>query len=231
MLMKKSEDSEIADSVNQIKLDIENIKNSEVKIFLTSSLQSHSLPLVHIIHSIDNNIPIFFLDTGYHFPETIQFKDKLKKEFNFNINELTSPIERINQRDGSSRLMYASDPDYCCYMNKVLPLEPILKDFDVWVSGVRGDQSSYRSKLKKFEKGKYNIKRYHPIIDWTPKMVRTYIREYNLPAHPLEEKGYFSIGCMPCTRKPYPGEDSREMRWFGMDKTECGLHTEIIEEE
>lgn len=222
--------NDIQESIDKIQEEIFDLKSNNAKIFLTSSLQSHSLPLVHIIDNIDSEIPIYFLDTGYHFPETIEFKEQLKNEYGFNIHELSSPVERINQRDSNGRLMYASDPDYCCYMNKVLPLEPVLKKYDVWISGVRASQSSHRSNLNKFEDGQHNTKRYHPIIIWSSKMIRDYREYYDLPSHPLEEKGYISIGCMPCTRKPDPETSEREMRWFGMSKTECGLHTETLEE-
>ncbi|WP_417372059.1 phosphoadenylyl-sulfate reductase [Gelidibacter japonicus] len=229
MLTKISNNDVLNDGVNQIRTEIKDIEKEGLKLFLTSSLQTHSIPLLHIIHSINKDIPIYFLNTGYHFPETIEFKEELKEQFGFNIQSISSPIERINQKDANGRLMYASEPDYCCYMNKVLPLEPILQKYDVWISGVRGGQSSFRANLNKFENGKYNTKRYHPIIDWTSKMIFDYRKVFNLPAHPLEEKGYFSIGCMPCTRKLDPNSDPREMRWFGMNKTECGLHTETIE--
>jgi phosphoadenosine phosphosulfate reductase len=114
-------------------------------------------------------------------------------------------------------------------MNKVLPLEPILKEYDVWISGVRAGQSSFRLNLKKVENGKFGTKRYHPILNWSSKMIYEYQKEYDLPKHPLEEKGYYSIGCMPCTRKLEYDGDPREMRWFGMNKTECGLQTDTLE--
>ncbi|MEO9884444.1 MAG: phosphoadenylyl-sulfate reductase [Balneola sp.] len=231
MSTKTSDDINLNESIKLIHSEIEEIKKKDLKLFLTSSLQTHSIPLLHIIDSVSKEIPIYFLNTGYHFTETLEFKEELEERFGFNIQSLSSPVERINQKDADGRLMYASEPDYCCYMNKVLPLEPILQKFDVWISGVRGGQNSFRANLNKFEKGKYDTQRYHPIIDWTSKMIHDYRKIYNLPAHPLDEKGYSSIGCMPCTRKFDPNSDPREMRWFGMNKTECGLHTETIEKE
>jgi phosphoadenosine phosphosulfate reductase len=200
------------------------------RMFLSSSLQTHSLPLLHIIHQIDAQIPVYFLDTGYHFPETIRFKEQLKKEFGFNIQELRSPVDKINQRDANGRLMYASEPDYCCYLNKVLPLEPVLKSHDVWISGVRAGQNAFRADLKTIEKGKHDTLRYHPMLCWTSKMIFEYRKMHDLPEHPLEAEGYFSIGCMPCTRKMDLDSDPREMRWFGLNKTECGLQTETLEQ-
>ncbi|MEP2448775.1 MAG: phosphoadenylyl-sulfate reductase [Balneola sp.] len=227
--MSIAENVSYSESVKEITNDIKELIAANKKLFLTSSLQTHSIPLLHLVDSIDSEIPIFFLDTGYHFSETMHFKEMLKREFKFNIIELTSPIDRINQRDLDGKLMYASDPDYCCYMNKVLPLEPVLKEFDIWISGVRKSQSSFRSELKKFENGKFNSQRYHPILYWTSKMIFDYRKDFDLPAHPLEEKGYFSVGCMPCTRVQNIDGDPRESRWFGMNKTECGLQTDTLE--
>lgn len=215
--------------ISLIKKEIHEFQENNNSLFMTSSLQSHSIPLLHIIHTINPGVPVYFLDTGYHFTETLEFKEDLKREFGFNIIDIKSPIERINQRDPSGKLMYASDPDYCCYMNKVLPLEPLLKQYDIWISGVRKNQSSFRSGLGKVENGKHGTKRYHPILDWSSKMIYDYQTKHKLPSHPLEEKGYFSVGCMPCTRIQNFDGDPRESRWFGMNKTECGLQTDTLE--
>lgn len=228
--MKNSHSDSILRCVEETSEQIHAFKREGKKLFLSSSLQTHSLPLLHIIHQIDAQIPVYFLDTGYHFPETIAFKEQLKKEFGFNIQELQSPVDKINQRDTNGRLMYASEPDYCCYLNKVLPLEPVLKAHDVWISGVRSGQNAFRADLKTIEKGKYNTLRYHPMLCWTSKMIFEYRKKYDLPEHPLEAEGYFSIGCMPCTRKMDLDGDPREMRWFGLNKTECGLQTETLEQ-
>jgi phosphoadenosine phosphosulfate reductase len=102
--------SELWDGISEIETEIIEYKENNQKLFLTSSLQSHSIPLLHIIQSIDKDIPVYFLDTGYHFTETIEFKESLKQSFGFNIQELRSPVERINQRDENGMLMYTSDP-------------------------------------------------------------------------------------------------------------------------
>ena len=102
-----------------------------------------------------------------------------------------------------------------------------MKDYDIWISGVRADQSASRSAMKLEQEAPHDILRFHPILDWNPKMIYSYRMQYNLPEHPLDEKGYQSIGCAPCTRK-YDFSDERSARWFGLNKTECGLHTELI---
>lgn len=215
-------------NIERISSDLTKFKEQNKTLFLSTSLQTHSLPLVHIIHNFDPNIPVYFIDTGYHFPETIKFKNRLKKEYGFNIVEVRSTVSRINQRDASGNLLYASDPDYCCYLNKVKPLEPVLKKHDVWISGVRASQTAHRSSLDKIENGKFNTLHYHPILEWSSKMIHTYRVQFDLPEHPLEKKGYFSVGCMPCTRKIDLRDESndRSSRWFGLNKNECGIHTD-----
>ena len=123
---------------------------------------------------------------------------------------------KINQRDTTGKLLYASDPDYCCYLNKVAPLEPILAEHDIWINGVRADQSDVRKSFEIEQKAKFGVIRFHPMLDWNGKMIYQYLNEYNIPRHPLEEKGYFSIGCEPCTRKFDLDTEGRGGRWFGL---------------
>src|SRR5690606_29623523 len=130
------------------------------------------------------------------------------------------------QRDASGKLMFASDPTYCCYMNKILPLEPVIKEMDVWISGVRGDQTANRKAMHEEEYTPDGSLRYHPMLHWNSKMIYQYAKAYNLPKHPLEEKGYLSIGCEPCTQSMFDEMAARGGRWSGMKKTECGLHTD-----
>ena len=147
---------------------------------------------------------------------------------------MTSPVPRHMQRDERGRLLFASAPNRCCHLNKVLPLEPALQSHDVWVSGVRADQSAHRATLGRTETGRHGIERYHPLLDWTRREVSTYIHVWDLPSHPLLERGYLSVGCAPCTADPWNlpdlGDDDdteRDARWAGMGKTECGLHTDV----
>ena len=218
-----------------LEMDISNIqsklneyKAAGKKVFATSSFQSHSIPLLHIISRIDKSIPIYFLNTGYLFPETIEFKDQIAKEFGLNIIGLASDTPKIHQLNEKGQLMYVSDPDYCCYLNKVKPLEPILMQHDVWINGIRADQNENRKNMKEEQDATFGSMRYHPVLNWSTKDIYDYIKEYNLPAHPLEKDGYLSIGCEPCTRKIPDGGNERNARWFGLNKTECGLHTELV---
>jgi phosphoadenosine phosphosulfate reductase len=213
---------------DSIKYKLEEYKSRYLKIFTTSSFQTHSIVLLHIISKIDNTIPVYFINTGYHFPETIAFRDEIAEKFGLNLKDVYSSTPRHMQKDANGRLLFTSDPDFCCYLNKVQPLEPILAENDVWINGVRADQSSVRKSFKEEEKAPHDVIRFHPMLDWNTKMVEMYIKEHNLPRHPLEAKGYFSIGCEPCTRKFDLEWNAREGRWFGLKKTECGLNTDLI---
>ena len=211
-----------------IKLKLELYGRARKKIFTSSSFQSHSVVLLHIISRVDKTIPVYFINTGYHFPETIQFRDYVTSLFGLNTIDLKPETSKHMQRDQEGRFLYASDPDHCCYLNKTQPMEVILKSHDIWINGVRADQSSVRAAMKTEQPARYGCVRFHPMLDWSAKMIWQYQQEYKLPIHPLEEKGYRSIGCEPCTRKLDPDMQEREARWFGMKKTECGLHTDLV---
>lgn len=184
--------------------------------------------MLHILSRIDKTIPVYFINTGYHFPETIEFRDQVTTLFGLNTIDLKSDVPKHMQRDSEGKLLFTSDPDHCCYLNKTQPMDGILRSHDVWINGVRADQSAVRAAMKVEQPAPYNSVRFHPMLDWNAKMIWQYQKEYNLPQHPLDLKGYVSIGCEPCTRKLDPGMQEREARWYGLKKVECGLHTELV---
>ncbi|MEQ9307447.1 MAG: phosphoadenylyl-sulfate reductase, partial [Marinoscillum sp.] len=188
---------QIAEKLNQY-------KSEGKKLFTTSSFQTHSLVMLHILSRVDNTIPVYFLNTGYHFPETVAFKDQVGEQFGLKVIEIKSSMPRYMQRDESGKLLFTSDPDHCCYINKTAPTEELLKLHDVWINGVRGDQSATRKAMDTEQEAPYDTIRFHPMLDWNMKTIFAYIREHNLPRHPLDSKGYLSIGCEPCTRKLDP---------------------------
>ena len=204
-----------------------------LSLFTSSSFQTHSIPLLHILSQYKTKIPVYFLNTGFHFPETIQFKNEVAERLHLQVIDLESPVSKFSQRDPQGRFYFASKPDYCCYLNKVLPMEPILKSKDVWIAGVRADQNTNRAAMSSEIKGKHNTLRYHPILNWTQKKIHDYRKYFDLPPHPLEAKGYLSIGCEPCTQSflEQQESDARNGRWAGMKKSECGLHVELVESE
>ena len=214
--------------VEEIIENFENLLAQGKKLFSTSSFQTHSIPLIHIIARSGLDIPVYILNTGYLFPETLAFKDQIAREFGIEIRSVSSSIPKIQQRDAQGNMLFTSDPDYCCYINKVKPTEDLLKVHDVWVNGVRRDQNANRATMQTFQPAGFGAMRFHPMLEWSGKEIYDYIRKNNLPRHPLDDKGYVSIGCEPCTRKATSG-DPRAARWFGMNKTECGLHTELVE--
>lgn len=212
----------------EILKQIKHYQKKGKKLFATSSFQSHSIPLLHIISEIDNQIPVYYMNTGYLFPETLDFKDQLSERLNMKFIGLDSVVPKSQQKDENGQLFFTSDPDYCCFLNKTQPLQPILSTHDVWINGIRADQNANRAGMKVEEKTPQGALRYHPMLYWTSKDIYDYRKAHDLPSHPLEKDGYLSIGCEPCTRKMIDGNDERTARWFGMNKVECGLHTDLI---
>lgn len=216
--------------IETIAKKMEEYKEAGKRMFLTSSFQSQSVPLLHIISQIDHTIPVYFLNTGFLFPQTIKFKNQLVSDFGLNVVGLESDISKIHQLDSDQHFYYSSDPDYCCHINKILPLEPIMMKNDVWINGIRADQNANRRNMKPEQMGAHNVLRYHPMLHWTKDQVEEYRVKHGLPYHPLDSEGYDSIGCEPCTSKIAAEGDERASRWAGMKKTECGLHTDLAEE-
>lgn len=213
-------------TVENIHNYIENYKKEGLKLFITSSFQTHSIPLLHIVSQIDKSIPVMFINTGYLFPDTLNFRDEVVNLLDLKLENVSSNVSKLSQKDCNGNLLFTSNPDYCCYLNKIQPMEAILADYDIWINGIRADQNENRKNMEIEEDGAFNCKRFHPIIDWSNQMINDYIKKYNLPKHPLEEKGYLSIGCEPCTQKANLIND-RSGRWAGLNKTECGLHIDL----
>lgn len=199
-----------------------------LKLFTSSSFQTHSMVLLHLLSEFDNTIPVYFINTGYHFPETITYRDQIAEAFKLNVQVVSSSTPRNMQKDDEGRLLFTSDPDYCCYLNKVQPLDAVLPNYDIWINGVRADQSAVRKSFTIEQPAPHNTTRFHPMLDWDVRMIEKYIKEFKIPRHPLEAKGYLSIGCEPCTRKFDIDTYNRQGRWFGLNKTECGLNTELV---
>ena len=213
--------------LSEIQQQLEEFQAQGKRIFASSSFQTNSVVLLHLIHRFAPQTPIYFLNTGFLFPETFLFRDMLKKKWGLNIMTLRSIQSRHQQVSGDGRFLFASDPDTCCHINKVLPLEPVLQSHDIWINGVRGAQSETRRAMKKIQPAAHGILRYHPLLEWDSRMMYYYIQENELPKHPLEDVGYVSIGCQPCTRSWADDLDGRGGRWAGLNKTECGLHTTL----
>lgn len=211
---------------------IRNYQDRGLRAMLTSSFQSNSVVLLHFLYRSGFELPVYFLQTGYHFAETLIFRDKLVREWKLDIRNLRSEVPRHQQRDHQGRLLYHADPDACCRLNKVAPMKEVLATHDVWISGLRAGQNEHRAQMEPETRGTSGILRYLPLLSWSRRDVFAYLRHYALPRHPLDGHGYTSIGCMPCTQKVRlsdytDAEEDRSGRWNGQHKTECGLHTEL----
>jgi phosphoadenosine phosphosulfate reductase len=173
---------------------------------------------------------VLFLNTGFHFPETLQFRDRLVGEWDLKLVELRG---HHGTAEGQAKVygdeLYKRDPDKCCFINKVLPLQTALEEFDGWISGLRRDQSPLRADTPIIEAqllpSGNEVLKIHPLARWTGDDVTAYIERHEIPTHPLLEAGYRSIGCAPCTRAVAGNEDERAGRWDGSTKTECGIHS------
>lgn len=214
--------------VQEIKQKIDEYNAQGKRMFTTSSFQTHSIPMLHIISEIDKSIPVYFINTGYLFPETVSFRDQVAEQLGLTIVDLKPDTPKYLQREPNGKLMFTTDPDHCCYLNKTQPMESVLASNDIWINGVRADQSAVRKAMKIEQPAPHNSIRFHPMLDWDKRKIFAYIKEHNLPKHPLDDKGYISIGCEPCTRKMDLDMQEREARWFGLNKVECGLHTDLI---
>lgn len=217
----------IDEHIEKFEQQVQEFNKRGKRMFVTSSFQTHSIPLIHLISRIDNSIPIYFIDTGFHFPESLKFKNRLAEEFGLDIRSAESDVPKSMQMNERGEFFFTSDPDRCCEINKTTPTSHILSEYDVWINGVRRDQNANRAKMQSIQPAPGGKLRYHPMLDWTKQEIFQYISEHKLPPHPLEAKGYLSIGCEPCTQK-YDPSDERGGRWMGMNKTECGLHTDLI---
>ncbi len=199
------------------------------RIAAVSSFGAESAVLLHLIASIDPGVPVLFLDTGKHFPETLAYRDELVGRLGLtNLVNLTPDPALLAQRDDTG-LRWSYDPDGCCEIRKVEPLARALAGFDASFTGRKGFQSATRAALPRFEldltdtQGRLKV---NPLVDWSADQIEAYFAATGLPAHPLVAQGYPSIGCSPCTTRVAPGEDPRSGRWKGWDKTECGIHVD-----
>ena len=193
---------------------------------IVSSFGAESAVLLHLVSEIDRSIPVLFLETGKHFPETLAYRDELTDLLGLNRVDVYPDLADLQSRDETG-LRWSYDPDGCCELRKVRPLEKALAPFDASLTGRKAFQSSTRANLPRFEvdtsdaQGRLKV---NPLIDWKAEDIAAYMSVHELPRHPLVERGFPSIGCSPCTRAVAPGEDPRAGRWSGWDKVECGIH-------
>lgn len=200
------------------------------RLALATSFQASGLVILHMLRDIRPDLPVLFLDTGFHFPETLAFRDEIVEMWDLKLVDLHG---RHRDPHGQAEMygpeLYRREPDRCCFINKVQPLQEALEEYDGWMSGLRRDQSPLRAQTPVVEAqllpSGNEVLKIHPLASWTREDVTGYLSMHQIPTHPLLEQGFRSIGCMPCTRPVENDEDERSGRWDGFAKTECGIHT------
>jgi phosphoadenosine phosphosulfate reductase len=192
------------------------------KVALVSSFGAESAVLLHMAAQIDPGVPVLFLDTGMLFGQTLDYRQKLAAELGLtDVRDLRPLYQDLAVHDPAQDL-WKSDTDACCRIRKVLPLDKALEGFDAWITGRKRFHGGARMRLKVVEAADGKVK-FNPLANWTKAELDAYAAEHKLPAHPLVEFGYPSVGCWPCTQ-PADSDDLRAGRWAGSDKTECGIH-------
>jgi phosphoadenosine phosphosulfate reductase len=172
--------------------------------------------LIDLATRVDPGIEVVFIDTGYHFPETLETVETVRRRYGLNLRIMT-----VAPQDEA---LWQADPENCCSAVKVGQLDRALADKDAWMSGLRRTEALTRANAPIVGRDMRGLVKVNPLATWTDLDVRGYIADHGVPVNPLLERGYLSIGCMPCTRPVAPGADPRSGRWNGSDKTECGLH-------
>jgi phosphoadenosine phosphosulfate reductase len=193
------------------------------ELVVTASMADGALP--HLAAQAAPGVDVVFLDTGYHFVETIGTRDAVGATLDINLVNVT-PEQTVAEQDATyGKDLFARDPDKCCALRKVAPLNRALSGYTAWVTGVRREESPTRANTPVVEyDAKRNMVKLNPIAPWTQDDLDTFIADNGVLVNPLTYDGYPSIGCEPCTRRVAPGEDPRSGRWAGRAKTECGLH-------
>ena len=196
-------------------------------VCLTTSFQTEDMVVLHMLRKHLPNVPVIFLETGYHFAALIEYRDRLAAEWNLNlINAM--PLTTLAEHEREFGLLHIVNPGQCCAIRKVEPLMRSLQPFSFWFTGLRREQSPTRANLKKVEDHKLptgkHMKKISILADWDMARVNAYAEANNIPRLSLYDQGYTSIGCEPCTAIPAAGADPRSGRWGG-NKLECGIHT------
>jgi phosphoadenosine phosphosulfate reductase len=193
---------------------------------MATAFGPEGMVILHMLSEVAPSTPVFNLDTGYQFKETIELRDRVAERYGIEV-ELKRPattVEEFEHQNGGP--LYKTNPDQCCFVRKVQVLEKAVLGMHAWASAIRRDQSPDRAAapIVGWDK-KFGLVKVSPLANWTKQQVWSFITEHDVPYNPLHDEGYTSIGCWPCTRAVMIGEDERAGRWSGFAKTECGLHS------
>ncbi len=195
-------------------------------ITVTNSFQAEDMVVLHIVRQTLPNVPVIFLDTGYHFAEVYEYRDRMARDWSLNLINLLPEIT-VAQQESQFGILNQTDPSRCCGIRKVKPLFTALESYALWFTGMRREQAKSRATMQLTESFKLpsgnHIRKISPLADWTAKDVWAYASQHDIPLLSLYDKGYSSIGCEPCTSLPLDPNDPRSGRWGGQ-KQECGIH-------
>lgn len=197
------------------------------RIALVSSFGAESAVLLALAAEVDPAIPVIFLDTGKLHAETLAYRDRLVARLGLRDVRSTRPEAEALAAEDPEEFLWNDDPDRCCHLRKVLPLEAALRPFSAWITGRKRYQGGMRGALPMFEADGAGRIKLNPLAGWQPGEIARFLAARELPQHPLSARGFLSIGCIPCTRAVRPGEAMRAGRWAGRAKTECGIHLSI----
>jgi phosphoadenosine phosphosulfate reductase len=198
------------------------------RLAIASAFQAEGTAIIHMAVGIRPDVPVLFLETGFHFAETLAFKERLTDLLSLNVIDLTGDHTVESQTATFGPRLYERDPTLCCELNKVRPFDSALEGLDGWITGMRRDSAWTRASTPilswtELDSG-HRLLKVNPIANWSRRDAWAYLEANDLPHNPLYDLGYSSIGCAPCTRMVFPGEDERAGRWSGLLKTECGIH-------
>lgn len=195
-------------------------------ICVTSSFQAEDMVVLHLVREFVPDVPVVFLETGYHFPETLEYRDRMSAAWALNLINVF-PEHTVAEQEAEFGILHQTAPDQCCKLRKVGPLFRTLEQYRVWVTGLRREQSKSRANLQPHEifalPSGHTLEKLNPLADWTTRDVWHYAQDHDIPLLPLYDLGYSSIGCAPCTSLPLDPNDPRSGRWKGQ-KLECGIH-------
>jgi phosphoadenosine phosphosulfate reductase len=202
------------------------LTNVRKDICVTNSFQAEDMVVLHIVRQILPNVPVIFLDTGYHFAEVYEYRDRMAQAWSMNLLNLL-PQLTVPEQEAQFGILNQTDPTHCCGLRKVKPLFAALDCYQLWFTGLRREQAKSRAALQPIEDfilpTARTIRKISPLADWTTKDVWEYARQHDIPLLSLYDKGYSSIGCEPCTSLPLDPNEPRSGRWGGQ-KQECGIH-------
>ena len=220
--------NEVKTKLDTVRATLAEVITGASDVCLTCSFQAEDVLLTKLAVELDANLPILFLDTGYHFAETYAYRDRIASEWRLNLINLL-PEKTVAEQEAERGLLYQSSPDQCCKLRKVEPLFKAVAGYRVWLTGLRREQAKSRAALEESAlftlPGGKQVLKLAPLAAWTTRDVWYACEELNIPLLPLYARGYTSIGCEPCTSLPLDPDDPRSGRWAGR-KVECGIHIE-----